>query len=584
MTNPALAKLQQAIVDAQGMTVEQQAAHFKQLGMPEVAHLLLREAHEEAGSIVGPRLKELVQHEIDHGQWTRALELIQHVDAKLLVREIDVDLGDVTMKTLVQLGRELEAWMHAEIDRDAPGFARRLCNIRRAESVGFHAIRRMMLMHKPWRKHQNMLAQAALFLVSETPDVSNEQALLHVDQILNQRHLYLIFPFFRSTFRRNIELLRLYSEQRLSRPDPFAGLSPEAVFAWSALVWVYAGDTWAELCEALATLQADTTPQVNTPKGAVLAAAAAYRQRCQMASQPPKPRLRIAMCVFGQLRNYAAGHDTWEVMGLDKHDVKVFVNTWSQTGMRLPDAELGAGVSRVFLYQPFVNAYKRAGFMYGNPALYAAYPGLHAALRCGRVVQQADLQAVYGRDAQCVIEDDPGEAFGPDPGNQRRMFRKMRGAVQMMQESGENFDLCILIRPDLILQSQEMGVDLYAMTQTVAKGPFLYCFEFRVGLNFSVHDVLTIGRPDAIAALVDVESFTEENFWGAPKKLRAHSSIAVNAFSKGLRPLSVRDVKIGGYASEVGLSAERIRQLLLEDIGLRAYTEMDSMLLSSLRH
>ena len=579
LTAPPLDTLQQAVMKARSLPADRQVAHFEQLGMPEIAHWLLQKNWEQLGRQPNAALKELHRYEWAHGLWTRALERLDTLDPWQLASEAQIHAPDVALKTIVQLARATATRIDTELQKDAYGFALGLCHLRRKDSPGYHSVREVLLTRRPWDRHTKGLNGSALRLALEVPDVAQTEIFHDIEQLLNQRHFGRICPFFRWRFQHNIECLRRYTRERLDQPDPTSGLSPNALFAWAALVWTYGGDMWHKLCQYLPE---DKEPQPSSPIGAVRLAATAYRQWCRPIQPLPEKRLRIALCVFGQLRDFASAHGSWDVLRLNEHHVHVFVNTWRQTGMRLPDAETGSGCDRVFKHIPFVRAYQRAGFLYGNSVLRTRYPGLHAALSCGREIQEHELLNVYGHDAQCVIEDDLGEAFGADPGNQRRMFRKMRGALQMMKNSGESFDLCILIRPDLLLHAPDNRVDLLEMARTAAVQPLVFNDGLVVNTSLFLDDALAIGRPDVIDAFADVETFTQSAYWQAPTRLLAHRSIAFNALARGLRPVPLLGFRMHGFASEVVLTREQIHSALMKDIPQGALTDLDQLLLSAL--
>jgi hypothetical protein len=63
------------------------------------------------------------------------------------------------------------------------------------------------------------------------------------------------------------------------------------------------------------------------------------QQADDLSASPPAPalafvpmRLRIALCISGQLRGYEAAHPSWSRLGLDRHEVTRFVHVWQDIG------------------------------------------------------------------------------------------------------------------------------------------------------------------------------------------------------------------------------------------------------------
>ena len=581
-----LGVLIQTIEECQSLAPEALQEHLTRIGMPEVAHWLLRRNWETQGMKTGAALKALHLHEWTQGLWTQAMNRLTALNRSECEIVGGIDVAGAAMKALAQLEHLKVHWLELELKTDAVRFARGLCDLRRKDTRAYHLLREWMLARKPWEKYPDALSRAALRLALEVSYASDEQAFEDLEVLLSQRNFRRIATFLRFRFQANIELLRRYTAARLRRNDPASGLSEHALFSWFALAWIYCGDMWEEMC--LAMHERVETSLSENPLGSLKHSANSYLRQCSLLRENDRHRrtggrhrLRIALCVFGQLRNYCMAYKSWGVLNLGEHDVHTFVNTWSNTGMRLPCAESGAGCDRVFAHPQFIGAYIRAGYLYGNTAIRSRFPVLHASLSCNSVVDEEGLKSVYGRQAEILIEDDPGEEFGCDPGNQRRMFRKMMGVVQMMNAAVGRFDLCILIRPDLLLCSKD-SFSLCNHWEATNKAPVLYNFNLSCNSNLSLDDAFAMGRPDVVSKFADVESQTIGRSWAAPKELVPHHSIAFNALQRGIRPIHPIGLMKGGFSSGVSLSREQILDALRADLPRGIETEMDRLLLASL--
>src|SRR5262249_8363825 len=143
------------------------------------------------------------------------------------------------------------------------------------------------------------------------------------------------------------------------------------------------------------------------------------------AAAPPPKRLRIAVCVSGQLRGFRTAFPTWQALGLDGHDVTYFVHTWRNIGIKplfRTDPER----------QPpgFFETFERIRQQVADGTLIGLYPSLHHRDAFGAKsplvhfeVERDELVALYETEF-VVIEDDEAPEFAKFS-NQEKMFHKI---------------------------------------------------------------------------------------------------------------------------------------------------------------
>ncbi len=300
-------------------------------------------------------------------------------------------------------------------------------------------------------------------------------------------------------------------------------------------------------------------------------------------------RLKIALCVSGQMKAYKVAQQSWKHLGIENHDVDVFVHTWREVGWRFPCPISGNGATRAFSHRPFINAYIRCGALYGIDALWKEYPQFMATLKksCGTVSEE-ELREVYGPNARLVIEDDPGELLGPDPKNQRRMLYKIDAAHQLAKASGIKYDLMVRIRPDKSILPPSSDIDL---TRVVTDSRERFCiFGDRPSVTGSqyVDDQFALGVPevmDLYARTLKVhEQANAEKWFGFAQGVSPipHLTLANALFFQGVRMEPIQGVRLGTIAGDAPLRREEILELLMRDIGGPARNRMDEILLESL--
>ena len=300
-------------------------------------------------------------------------------------------------------------------------------------------------------------------------------------------------------------------------------------------------------------------------------------------------RLKIALCVSGQMRAYKVAYQSWKHLGIENHDVDVFVHTWREVGWRFPSPISGNGAARAFSHRPFINAYTHCGALYGIDAFWKEYPHFMATLNrsCGTVCEE-ELREVYGPNVTLVVEDDPGELLGPDPKNQRRMFYKIDAAHQLAKASGVQYDLIIRIRPDKSMLPPLRSCDLNRVATASRERFCVFGEQARITGSQYVDDQFALGVPevmDLYARTLKVhDQANAEKWFGFAEGVAPlpHLTLANSLFFQGVRMEPLQGMRLGPIVGDAPLSREAILELLMTDIGPKPRHRMDQILLESL--
>lgn len=296
----------------------------------------------------------------------------------------------------------------------------------------------------------------------------------------------------------------------------------------------------------------------------------------------PGPRLRVALCLSGQMRGWREALPTWQHLGLQGHAVDIYVHTWRDLGRRLPDPEIMPSVRRVFADAGFAEAFIRAGQRHGLAALQRAYPRLFAGLASQAVVSADELRQAFGPGSTVVVEDEHDPRFdGWD--NPTRMHYKIWAAQQLVQASGRPYDLVIRLRPDKLLRGHDWRPDWPALAAQSAHDHSLFCEEnlgLREGLVMG--DQFAAGAPGAMAAYADAwrlqPQAVAEGWPGFPGRFTGHTTLAWTCLWQGLRPQALPGVQFGPMAEASQISGEQLRALLVQDRPHGPQDAMDALL------
>ncbi len=300
----------------------------------------------------------------------------------------------------------------------------------------------------------------------------------------------------------------------------------------------------------------------------------------------PKRKIRIAVCVSGQLRGYRRTFASWRNLGLENHDADYFVHVWKRIGRKIPRTPSKDQLQRIFA-EAFGDAYAEALRRYGVPELEHIYPELsHYFVGGGDYVTQAELQRFYHTDA-VVVEDDAAAPFR-DFNNPGKMYYKVEQAYNLAMESGKDYDLIVRMRPDkgisphTVVDWGEIYEDCERNAIVFADGG-TYLTE-----NLAMADQVACGTGPGMAAYSTAFSKTNSeqgliSEFLQPARFRAHRNFAYALLEEGFRvkPLSKAGVRWGPLHDPERLPTSAIKALLQQDINDRKRHELDAVFLAA---
>lgn len=422
---------------------------------------------------------------------------------------------------------------------------------------------------------------AALALAIEALDPLDPAAQAAVARLLDTLPPLAAGKLFRHpVMARNGALLQALARRALGDGAPLP-LAPEGWFNLLALGYaIFAPPLFDRLLQRL---------QAGVGEGALAARLQAIARRFLAPAPParrPGPRLRIALCLSGQLRGWRHASGTWHHLGLQGHDVDVYVHTWQNVGRRLPDPGIMPSVPRVFDHAGFCEAWLAVGRRHSFAAMQLAYPALFAAVARHQAVDEATLQAAFGSDAVVVAEDEREPRF-EGWSNQDKMHYKIWAADRLAADSGKSYDLVIRLRPDKTLRGHRAAPDWPALAAESRARRALFCEEplgVREGLVMG--DQFAAGAPEVVSAYAAAWTLTPqaraEGWHGFPAQFTGHASLAFTCLWQGLRPQQLPGVDFGPIAEDQRLTGPEIAALIAVDLPGGPRHDMDRQLLAAL--
>ena len=274
-------------------------------------------------------------------------------------------------------------------------------------------------------------------------------------------------------------------------------------------------------------------------------------------------RPKVAVCLSGQLRGFGVALESWRRSFLPAIDATLFINSWSRIGRTT--AEPNRYVLP-FEGQEFTNVYREIGIALGAETMLRRYPALFAALNTTGEISVGELSAIY-RTPHVHLDDDR-EARFQGLTNPEKMHRKIEACFDMVEASGQEFDLIMRIRPDKPVAL--VGFDWRDMVTATRDQPLLYA-ETAFGVHYGallIGDQFAIGAPAASRIYARTASrspaITRFDLLKHHRELTGHVSLAQNCWLHGIDVRRV-PMRFGKLQDPEPLSAIDIRDALQRD-------------------
>jgi tetratricopeptide (TPR) repeat protein len=313
--------------------------------------------------------------------------------------------------------------------------------------------------------------------------------------------------------------------------------------------------------------------------------AARKSQQKTASSRPARRRLKIAVCVSGQMRGFREAVPTWSRLALDEHEPHYFVHTWEDLGLNWRRTLILDGNNPVFR-RTIHSALGREIIMTKYPHLYAAMRQLEAEAKS---IDREALIGVFGTD-RIVIENDQVPPY-LGRSNAWKMYYKIEQANKMAEASGIKFDLMIRIRPDIVIHPSNPP-DWRAIQKSSDRDQIVFTefgtiFEHPTSDFPIVGDKFYAGTPELMKVVCGAHSFAnkvneESKYLDMPSGYHPHTTLAFTAFYNGVVIQSVPELVFGPLINAAPLDPRIAVDAVRKDIGQRELDDIDRNLLREL--
>ena len=204
-------------------------------------------------------------------------------------------------------------------------------------------------------------------------------------------------------------------------------------------------------------------------------------------------KLRIAVCVSGQLRGYSGAFRSWRDSLLTDVEYDLFVDSWELIGRS--GAEPYRSVLP-FAGERFVQCYREAGLQRGLDEMKQRYPNLFLVLAETGRATEAVLREFYATP-HVRLDDETKMPFAVYS-NQDKMHSKIRSCFEMAMTTGREYDLVVRLRPDKPIR--ELCFSWQELLEACRTKPVLFV-DRAFGLHYAgpmIGDQFAIGTPAAM--------------------------------------------------------------------------------------
>lgn len=278
-------------------------------------------------------------------------------------------------------------------------------------------------------------------------------------------------------------------------------------------------------------------------------------------------RVRVAVCVSGQLRGFKLALRTWKKSLLAYCDFDIYIHSWSVIGHANPQPFRSV---LPFEGQNFCAEWRRIGMLEGFDVMQERYPSLFTELASsGKIDAELliDEYSIGSKRATVVVEDESDCCF-ENYTNQDKMHYKIHAAQGLAYQSGKEYDLFVRIRPDLPVQL--LAFDWRDLVEICRTGNLIFS-DHAFGVHYGkpmIGDQLAIGSPEAMetyaATWIDFPAYKQMDLAEYPGQLAGHVSLAYQCWLNGIQVEKVPS-KLGELLDPEPLPCKRIQHALMED-------------------
>lgn len=227
-------------------------------------------------------------------------------------------------------------------------------------------------------------------------------------------------------------------------------------------------------------------------------------------------KLKIALCISGQLRGYKKAYATWDKFNFARHDVDLYCCVWNNIGRKK--------IYKTQLYRHFGKIFSQL-FLSKTEGLNEAqiqkkFKYLYAYFDTPSLIEEKELKRFYNAKKTCVVD----EKLYEKNNNMYKMHYLIEKSFQLI-DNPDDYDLIIRIRPDKSVE--KFDYDWNEIYNTLNETSLIS------DIKPSIHDGvgLVIGDQFAVSFPGPMKVYSETF-----SKVTAEKGVYRNQHYKGFRP------------------------------------------------
>lgn len=274
-------------------------------------------------------------------------------------------------------------------------------------------------------------------------------------------------------------------------------------------------------------------------------------------------KLKIAICISGQLRGYEKAFDSWKKSFLLGVDYEIYVHSWKDVG--------GTNADPIRKFLPFESedfnkVYREYCMVLGFESIKRDYPTLFKSLKHSAQVSEQEIKSFY-KAKNVILEDESDPKFDGFT-NSDKMHYKIQACHQLMRSSNINYDLAIRIRPDFsvsFVAFDWLDIANYCRTEPVIFADVPLKTQYMTCMTGDQFAVSTPDILDIYANTWDIyPKMAHQNLIGCHPKFEGHASIAITCWTHHLK-IHKLPFKKAGLLNSTTLSKKIITEAIIID-------------------
>lgn len=168
--------------------------------------------------------------------------------------------------------------------------------------------------------------------------------------------------------------------------------------------------------------------------------------KCSMTYTTISKKVKVALCISGQLRGYIEAFDTVKRFIINNKDIEVdvYIHSWKNIGARQLSA---INIERISSAMNFNKVFKEISYGFSEKELHNKYFSLNNLICNQQLITEKELELFYNT-TNVVLDDENEDSFNQMT-NSEKMYFKMYAVNQLVKESKKKYDIVIRTRPDI---------------------------------------------------------------------------------------------------------------------------------------